>query len=293
MSELAAKPAIAYSVAKDDLFLPCKNAIFFAPGVLNSEAALCAEMCRLAYCHPDSNFSFNRDKISAELDRAGFTALGFFESQGTTQGRGTHCFVAQRKDQGLTVVSFRGTDKDDPTDVGADADALRVPWARGGTVHQGFKLALETVLPGLQQKLPSITGRILFTGHSLGAALATLLASLRNPGALYTIGSPRVGDSGFVATLNQVQNYRYVDCCDIVTQIPPPLLGYQHVGQPYYIDRFRSIRFNPPESAIDEDRAAATLEFPLQHPFWQQGNVGVRQLADHSPVNYLTAIVAA
>lgn len=293
MGGAAVQPEIAYSVTKDDLFLPCKNATFFAPGVLKSEATLCAEMARLAYCRPEANFAFNRDKITLELGRAGFVALGFFESNGGPKGEGTHCFLAQRQDRGLAIVAFRGTDKDDPSDVAADADALRIPWERGGTVHQGFASALKDVRAALEQELQNVNGRIVFTGHSLGAALATLLASVRNPSAVYTIGSPRVGDKDFVATLNGVQNYRYVDCCDIVAEVPPTILGYQHVGDAYYIDRHRSIRFAPAEAAIMEDRAAATLEYPLKYHGWKSGNLGLRQLADHSPVNYLTAIVAA
>lgn len=58
------------------------------------------------------------------------------------------------------------------------------------------------------------------TGHGLGAALATLMASVRTPAALYTFRSPKVGDADFVATLAPIKSYRYVNCCDLVPQIP-------------------------------------------------------------------------
>ena len=179
---------VVYSPKKDDLFYPCKNAQFFSAGTPASEPALCVELARLAYCRSDSNFAFNQAKINTELARIGFTVAAFFESQGTPQGRGTHCFVAARQDPRLVVVTFRGTDGDDPTDVADDVDALPVRWDGGGKVHSGFAKALADVRAGLAQALHSIPGRVVFTGHSLGAALATLLASVRTPSALYTFG---------------------------------------------------------------------------------------------------------
>ena len=102
--------------------------------------------------------------------------------------------MAVSNDQQLAVVAFRGTDKDDPSDLADDGNALKVPWERGGKVHAGFAGALAEVRPALEKALQGITGRMLFTGHSLGAALATLLAGIKAPDALYTFGSPLVGD---------------------------------------------------------------------------------------------------
>lgn len=285
--------AIAYSPRKDDLFFPCKNAQFFPTGAPTSDAALCVELSRLAYCRSDGNFAFNQAKITAELGRVGFTAAGFFESAGKPQGRGTHCFLAVSNDKKLAAVAFRGTDKDDPSDLADDGNALKIPWERGGKVHAGFAGALADVRKDLETALQGVTSRTLFTGHSLGAALATLLASLRTPDALYTFGSPLVGDPDFVATLKNVKNFRYVDCCDIVTRIPPKGLGYMHLGEPYYIAQDRSVNFNPGDSFIRNDRIEAFFEYPFKYEAWKKENVGVRELADHTPVNYVTAVTAA
>lgn len=285
--------AIAYSPRKDDLFFPCKNAQFFPAGAPTSDAALCVELSRLAYCRSDGSFAFNQAKITSELGRVGFTAAGFFESQGSKQNGGTHCFVALRNDQPLAVVAFRGTDKDDPSDVAADGNALRISWKAGGEVDAGFAGALADVRPALEKALQGITCRTLYTGHSLGAALATLLAGIKTPDALYTFGSPLVGDQAFVNTLAKVQNFRYVDCCDIVTRIPPEGLGYKHLGEPTYIAQDRSVHFNPGDNFITEDRIKAFLEYPFKYHAWKKENVGVRELADHTPVNYVTAVTAA
>jgi hypothetical protein len=284
---------IAYSPLKDDLFYPCKNAVFFPSGAPKSDAALCVELSRLAYCQSDGNFAFDQSGITTELNKVGFTAAGFFETQGRKQNGGTHCFVALRNDQQLAVVAFRGTDKDDPSDVAADCDAAKVRWERGGNVHDGFRGSLAEVRTELEPALKGITCRTLYTGHSLGAALATLLASIKAPDALYTFGSPLVGDSDFVTTLKDVRNFRYVDCCDIVTRVPPKELGYKHLGEPTYIAQDRSIHFNPGDRFITEDRIKAFLEYPFRYHAWKRENVGVRELADHTPVNYVTAVTAA
>ena len=282
---------VAYSPGKDDLYFPCKNAQFFASGSPTSHAALCVEMARLAYCRAD-DFSFNQARIKSELARVNFDVAGFFESR-RNQGRGTHCLLAMRQDRELAVAAFRGTDKDDPTDLADDLDALPVAWDRGGKVHDGFARALAEVRVSVEQALQSIQCRVLFTGHSLGAALATLMASVKTPDALYTFGSPLVGDSDFVATLQNVQNYRYVDCCDIVTRVPPEAFGYRHLGKPHYIAQDRSIRFDPGDDFIRKDRVEAFLEYPIKYHAWHKDNVGVRELADHAPVNYVSAVTAA
>jgi hypothetical protein len=284
---------IAYSPRKDDLFYPCKNAEFFPAGAPKSDAALCVELSRLAYCRSQMTFAFDQARISSELGKIGFTANGFFESQQIKRDGGTHCFVAVSNDQKLAVVAFRGTDKDDPTNLGDDINGLKVPWEHGGQVHRGFRDALADVRPALEKAFPGIPGRMLFTGHSLGAALATLMAGVKTPDALYTFGSPLVGDADFVATIKNVKSFRYVDCCDIVTRVPPKQLGYIHLGQPYYIAQDRGVTFDPGDDFIRKDRIEAFFEYPFKYHAWKKENVGVRELADHTPVNYVYAVTAA
>jgi hypothetical protein len=83
--------------------------------------------------------------------------------------------------------------------------------------------------------LPS-NAMVTITGHSLGAALATLLAldmgaNTNLPIILYTLASPRVGDLVFHNLFNHVvpNAYRIANRLDIVPKTPPPLL-YFHVG---------------------------------------------------------------
>jgi hypothetical protein len=192
-------------------------------------------------------------------------------------------------------VVFRGTDADDPRNIGTDADLLLRSWTPGGQVHSGFFGALHDIEAQLGPVVKAMGCPVLFTGHSLGAALATLAASLyrtsvAGDSALYTFGSPLVGDASFAATLNGMPGARYVDCSDAVTRIPPPVI-YTHICPPQYINRDGEITFDPSEFVIAGDRLAAEAEYAVSEAL-KPANVPVRILADHIPLNYVYAVTA-
>ena len=158
----------------------------------------------------------------------------------------TQCFVASNDKFALVV--FRGSEiwkkkeKFDPAkvlaDLMTDVDIRLVKWEQGGKVHRGFKKALDEVWDDLAAHIEKLHWKglkIWFGGHSLGAALATLAAD-RCPYAVgvYTIGSPRVGDSDF-RDQYQVQAYRIVNNRDIVAKVPPKGF-YRHVGEIRFLD---------------------------------------------------------
>ena len=296
MSGGAPGPAVPYSARQQDLFYPAKDLSTFPAVRPATDAELCAWMCLLAYrdTYPGS-FAFDQGTISAKLNALGFQTVQFFESAGHEKQGGTHCFVAIHDDadpsKKLAVVAFRGTDKDDPTDLLDDVDAPLVDWNGGGKVFDGFKDALGEVQGPLLAAIQPISYKLLMTGHSLGAAMATVLAGLKTPTSLYTIGSPRVGDAAFAASLGGVTSYRYVDCCDAVTELPPAALGYAHLGDMLYIDRHRKVSSGPSEDTVSKDRLIARVEYLVRYA-WRLGDVGVRDLADHAPINYVTAIAA-
>jgi hypothetical protein len=172
---------------------------------------------------------------------ARFAAAGF-DAQ-LLDVSGVQCYVATGGN--AAIVAFRGTQPDQWSDIFDDAFAVLVPWDRKGSgVHAGFKLALDRVWPKLGPILTELakTRRLWFTGHSLGAALATLAADrCPDSAGVLTVGSPRVGDPHFSDQFNArfaARAFRFVNNTDVVTHVPPPLpLPYKHVGELHHIDR--------------------------------------------------------
>jgi hypothetical protein len=138
-----------YSAERADLYSPWKRGSYFSEGSFNSEAALCAEMSRLAYCRAAAGLNLDQNTIQAAVAKVGFAISGLFESVGASQTGGTHAFLAVRNGgqspAAAAVLAFRGTDSDDPTDFGDDADLILKQWKKSGRVHSGFERALEEV----------------------------------------------------------------------------------------------------------------------------------------------------
>jgi len=158
-------------------------------------------------------------------------ALG--DSMRTFQCNEFHGFVAAQKN--VAIIAFRGTVSigNALTDVKA---ALIRQTIFPGLVHLGFAHAAETVYPTVRVLLTAL-GRelpILVTGHSLGGAMATLVAHrLLTDGfpvrAVYSYGSPRPGDRNF-RDAYRLPNYRFVNDNDLVPHLPMKWC-YHHVGQ--------------------------------------------------------------
>jgi triacylglycerol lipase len=116
-----------------------------------------------------------------------------------------------------------------------------------GTVHYGFWAALDSLWEQLKQTISDHQDNhqsLWFTGHSLGAALATLAVARLRLGlkpihSLYTYGSPRVGSLDFTNRFDQdfgEFTFRYINNSDVVTRVPTREMGYSHVGTSLIFD---------------------------------------------------------
>jgi triacylglycerol lipase len=135
------------------------------------------------------------------------------------------------------IIAFAGTDPGMWETVITDVQ----PILNGDNVHTGFANAFAAVMPQLDTILDGVNGRpVFFTGHSLGAALASLAAlhaaeRAITATAIYTFGMPRVGGDTFRAKYSPLlgnRTYRLVHGDDLVARVPlSALMGYRHVGR--------------------------------------------------------------
>jgi hypothetical protein len=146
----------------------------------------------------------------------------------------------------FAIIAFRGTQAHDWHDILDDGCYAPAPWDVGH-VHIGFARRLETVRERLERRLNGLQSgcRVWFTGHSLGAAVATLAAYRyrRVAGGLYTFGSPLVGNDVFTSAFTGelgMRSVRYVNDHDVVTHVPPEVFSQPH-GVYTHVDHLRWI----------------------------------------------------
>lgn len=325
---------------------------------------LCAEMSRLAYA--------KEEVVREALPRVGFALKGWLGGERLKErfaAWGADGFVATGGD-GRIVVAFRGTESNKPEDLVVDLRTRTIAWTGGGQVHEGFADALSKVRQQLGTALSSAgSGPILITGHSLGAGLATLVSvALRDKQPrLITFGSPRVGDADFANLIDPDSVARFVNCCDLVTRVPPeefdarhigPLLSeltgegalslglahviqavlpvagmapsFAHVGPPKYVSAVGRLAVGISDDGMKRDRKEARAQYRETHhlptlhwdallsalhdlskalgagqsvrqgmhsvgarllPGGMGATVPLRDLADHTPINYVSAMV--
>lgn len=150
--------------------------------------------------------------------------------------------VLVAKDRNDMWFAFRGTEPSKLNDVMADLNVIKNSATAGGKVHSGFQKEVNDLWLDIVAELEhndqlKVRKDVYFTGHSLGAAMATI-ASTRYPQAqeLFTFGSPRVGGKHFIKNIT-VPHTRFMNNNDIVCRIPPAWLGFRHHGEMVYFNR--------------------------------------------------------
>lgn len=166
----------------------------------------------------------------------GYRVVRFFDNHGA------QAYLIENRE--CRILTFRGTEVSQPSDVIADLKASKNRSESRGCVHRGFKGELDKIWPEIQQELGKDSLPLYITGHSLGAAMATLAAARLGYGkvkALVTFGSPRVGNGSFVRNMF-VEHYRVINNNDAVTKVPLWLMGYRHHGIPVYLNYYGDIK---------------------------------------------------
>lgn len=144
-------------------------------------------------------------------------------------------------------VVYRGSTS--IADWANNLDWMSIPYDKctNCQVHKGFYLAEQSVIntvishvQALKAKYPSYT--VVVTGHSLGAALATLttmdfLSSNISPLRLFNFGSPRVGNTAFAnyASAKIGDRNRNTHHKDMVVHVPMHE-RFTHISGEWYED---------------------------------------------------------
>jgi len=224
-----------------------------------------AQLAALAY--------FDGKEAKESVKSLGYTYHKFFEHNGA------QCHVAYNKEE--YVITFRGTEPDELSDVLADLNAWPTGAMTHGLVHSGFKGELNKIWAPLLRHFKEFAEgkRVYITGHSLGGAMATICTSrleeIRPVHQLTTFGSPRVGTRKFAKNIS-TPHYRFVNNNDIVCRVPLALMGYKHHGTLQYINFYGNVRKMTGWQLI-KDR-------------WRGWRSGVLDsVADHNMPNYIEA----
>jgi Lipase (class 3) len=166
---------------------------------------------------------------------------------------------------GNVVIAIRGTEG--ISEWIHDAEFLQVtcPFLAGaGHTEDGFTAMYESLSTAVAAGSPTVVAAlatlpfnpapssVTICGHSLGGALATLLAldvaantSFKDP-TIYTYASPRTGDPAFAGTFDQVvkNSFRIANRLDLVPKLPLPP-SYEHVLNLYDLNPIQFLPLPP------------------------------------------------
>lgn len=207
-----------------------------------------------------------------KMKALGYTGHKFFENDGA------QCHAVWNKEE--YVLAFRGTEPDEISDVLADLKAWPAGAMTHGLVHTGFKDEVDKLWNDIVPHHAKHSEKKFYvTGHSLGAAMATLATSrfeeFCTVTQLTTFGSPRVGTRKFVKNI-ETPHYRFVNNNDIVCRVPLALMGYKHHGTLQYINFYGNVR--------------KMTGWQLLKDRWRGWRSGLLDsVGDHSMPNYVTA----
>ncbi|KAK9769121.1 putative Lipase [Seiridium cardinale] len=204
-----------------------------------------AEYAAASYCNSDvavGTVVTCADDACPDVTSAGAVVTATFAGDVTDiQG-----FVSIDDTNKVIVASFRGSHsvRNWITDLVFVQELCDI--TTGCLLHTGFYDAWLEVADNVTAAIAAAVATnpsysIVFTGHSLGAAVGTVAAAyVRNAGYsidIYTYGSPRVGNRPFVAYVTDQAGaeYRVTHLDDPVPRLPPIILNYRHTSPEYWL----------------------------------------------------------
>jgi triacylglycerol lipase len=212
------------------------------------EALICAKASEAIYGTPQDQAG--QITSQAVMEILGFSDLTWIDLVGVFKD--VCAFVASSPDYNILV--FRGTKnvQDFMTDFACTP--VRFDWVFTaapaiGEIHAGFGHSLSDGLENIIAALSARdqTKRLLVTGHSLGGALAAIVAAcftvmgsaIRPVSTIYTFGQPRVGLHDFCNTYGRIlagKLIRFVNKQDLVPRVPFRGMDYSDEGTMIHFD---------------------------------------------------------
>jgi predicted lipase len=217
-----------------------------------------ADLCCLSYVGPNQT----EDDWRGTLEHwAGVNPLKFWRRGGTEM------FGIVRN--GDAFICVRGTAGSYDWITNSRFGKVNGPLMIGDRVHRGFYESAASTFQLVERwvdELP-ISTNLFLCGHSLGAAVATVFASMltarRYPVAgLLAESSPRVGNRKFAREMSHQLGGNWIRtqiCRDLVPRVPPLFWGYHHGGKHVYIDRMRQCHIKPALTYQLHDRLMESL----------------------------------
>ncbi|MFS8201161.1 lipase family protein [Streptomyces sp. CWNU-52B] len=296
-------------------------------GVVPHTMATCA-----AYAYAGYAQRGDPDTVAMIMTRLGLPEndCQVFEQRVDAMYIASAAYLIQDRDRGIAVLCYRGTQPEDIISILTDADVrpetLAVELAgRRHEVHAGFYRnvratrhlvieALDRALRG-ESVVPGRTGTrgdglqaLYITGHSLGGAMAALMAVMltHEPRyrsladklrAVYTFGQPMVGGPDFARACEDAvgprgdrplrdRMIRYIFDRDVVPALPPRPVGpYAPFGREFHYRRSRGPMDTALTLAADSALEAVTLpgellrtvlDNPLRQPGARLGELTTR-----------------
>jgi len=229
-------------------------------------------------------YNDNVKEVKKQVKSLGFTTVEYYDRDGA------QAYRFQNTED--LVIACRGTEPTCFNDIKADLNAIPVVAETVSRVHQGFKQEVDDLWPMIVEDITrtqNLDKKLWFCGHSLGAAMTTIMASrchhdpaLPDPVETYTYGSPRVGWPTYVKSLGMI-HHRWVNNNDIVCRVPLTIMGYRHHGTEHYMNAYGKVRKHTGWQRV-KDR-------------WRGMWMGLKKgsidnFSDHSMANYIANLEA-
>ncbi|KAM3137211.1 hypothetical protein pb186bvf_010757 [Paramecium bursaria] len=197
---------------------------------------------RMAYCKEDKLYEWNT--VAAQR-HPNIQELQVF-TNATHEAQG---YCAYDQDNDRIIISIRGSDNLKNWIQNLNLFHTKYNKCKGCKVHHGFKNVYENLANNLQACAYSLNANhpnatLVVTGHSLGAAQATLAVleineQIKKVDIFYIYGSPRVGNKKFVEYAEKQLSHTFIaritHAKDPFIHLPTTWMGYKHLGYEIFL----------------------------------------------------------